>query len=160
MGDIQSVVDDMNSLGPEALGLAGFRNPKFNNAPRAESGGKAYGLFAVAKAKEALQEAVKTGSMEEIRKAHEYYKTVKEATDRMMETARTKPELGQSEVFEGNMDALRGTTSSIPDEYLMDFAGHSKLAGILVLNNYSQVTGIPMKEIMHPGRSPAARPTA
>ena len=148
MGDIQSVADDMNSLGPEALGLTGFRNPKFNNAPRAESGGKAYGLFAVAKAKEDLQKAVKTGNMEEIRKAHEQYKTVKKTTDHMMETARTKPELGQSEVYEGNMDALRGKTTPIPDEYLLDFAGHSKLAGILVLNNYSQVLGIPMKEIM------------
>ncbi len=148
MGDIQSVVDEMNSLGPDALGLQGFRNTEFNNAPRAESGGKSYGLTAVGNAKMALQKAVQTGNMEEIRKAHEHYKTVKQATDRMMETARTKPELGQSEVYEGNMDALRGKNTPIPDEYLMDFAGHSKLAGILVLNNYSQVTGIPMQEIM------------
>lgn len=148
MGDIQSVVDDMNSLGPQALGLGGFCNPKFNNAPRAEAEGKTYALTAIGKAKMDLQEAVKTGDMEKIRKAHEWYKTVKQTTDHMMETARTKPELGQSEVYEGNMDALRGKTTPVPDEYLLDFAGHSKLAGILVLNNFSQITGIPMKEIM------------
>ena len=148
MGDIQSVVDEMNGLGPEALGLEGFRDPRYNNAPRAESGGKGYALTAVGKAKLALQKAVQTGSMEEIRKAHEHYKTVKEATDRMMETARTKPERGQSDIYESNMDALRGKTTPIPEEYLLDFAGHSKLAGVLVLHNYSQTFGIPMQEIM------------
>ena len=148
VADIESVMDDMKKIGPDDLGLAGFRSQKYNNAPRAESGEKGYALTAVKEAKLALRRAVKTGSMEEIRKAHEKYKTIKEITDHMMETARTKPEKGQSEVFEGNMDALRDETTPIPDEYLQDFAGHSKLAGLMTLYNYSEVLGIPMKDIL------------
>ena len=148
VADIESVMDDMKKIGPDDLGLAGFRSQKYNNAPRAESGEKGYALTAVKEAKLALRRAVKTGSMEEIRKAHEKYKTIKEITDHMMETARTKPEKGQSEVFEGNMDALRDETTPIPDEYLQDFAGHSKLAGLMTLYNYSEVLGIPVKDIL------------
>ena len=147
MADVESVMDDFKKIGSDDLKLNGFINQKCN-APRAESGGKTYALTAVAQAKQDLQDAVKTGNMEEIRKAHEKYKFLKETTDHMMETARTKPEKGQSEVFEGNMDALRGESSYVPDEYLLDFAGHSKLAGLVTLYNYSEHLGIPMKDIM------------
>ena len=146
--DIQSVADDIDSLGPDAYPFAEFHHAVYKT-PKSEMGDKAYALTPMRAARKDLEKAVNTGDMEMIRQAHEKYQNVKKVMDHMAETARTKPEKGQSEVYEGNMDYMRGSgTGDIPEEYIKDFAGHSKLASVLVLNNYAKYAGVSVKDII------------
>ena len=132
LSDITSVINDMNSLGPDGYDYPNYVLPDKPDLPLSEFGNKHYGLLASGKALQNLHDAVKAKDIEKIKAAHERYKEVQGTTRRMLETAKTHPEKGQADLLEGNLDALRGTTITVPPENLTDFVAHSKLASTLM----------------------------
>ena len=151
LGDIKSVIDDMNSLGPDAYDYSNYVLKDKPDLALSEFGNKHYALYASAKALEDLHKAVKTKDLEKIKAAHEKYKKVQETTQKMLETAKTHPDKGQADLFEGNLDALRGSTTNIPPENLTDFAAMSKLASTLMFKVFCDTQGLdPVETLKKP----------
>lgn len=111
-----------------------------------EDGGKLYAFAPLHVARQALVNALETGSEEEIRRRVENYREKERIFQSMMDTIHSE-KLSQEPISSANVESTRDAVTTIPGQYTLDYMGHHKLNALYINYGYAKNTNNSMKEL-------------
>ena len=111
-----------------------------------EQANKMYAFWPLIQAKRNLKQAVRSRNLSEIRNAHNAYNELHRTYQNMMKTVSSSPN-----VYCGNLNSTRPSAPEpnlMPDEFVQDYAGHSKINGLFLLHGAAKNLGVSALEFV------------
>ena len=110
-----------------------------------EDDGKLYAFAPLHVARQALVNALESGSVEEIRRRVENYREKERIFQSMMDTIHSE-KLSQEPIASANVESTRDAVTTLPGQYTLDYMGHHKLNSLYINYGFAKNTNNSMKE--------------